>query len=204
MLLELVEILAVDDGVDGKRQARLAHPAGERQLLAPGRRDSCRCGRPSRARQSWRLSWTWSRPASPRRAIRGSSSEHAGGDQIAVEPGRAGVGDELLADRGARRARRRRDGPAGRRARPPRRARATSPRCVSSPGRARAPADWSSRGIAAGSDGSAPARSASGGARLCAHAVHLMRFLDPDDARSGQLAASAPGHRRRWYRGGAS
>jgi hypothetical protein len=59
---QAVDVLAMDGGVDGERQAERAHPAGGFQLLGVAIRDSGRCGRRWRACASWIEICTWSRP----------------------------------------------------------------------------------------------------------------------------------------------
>ena len=189
---QAVDVLAVDRGVEGERQAELAHPAGDLQLLGVAARvvgDAVGVGGVRVLDRDLHMVEAALRPAPP--GARASAST-AGGDEVGVEPDLGAPARRSPPGRGARSARRRRDAAAARRARPPAPARRARPRSAARRPRAPAPAGWSSRGIAAGSDASArpaarPARGMRAPLRLASYGLAALT-PSPRPCRRGPAA----------------
>ncbi len=107
---------AVDDGVDGQRQPCGGDRLRGGELLCMRALRGRRCARRAAESVSWKLSWTWSRPASARRAASASPQQHARGDQVGVEAGRGRRPHQVRKVRSRRRLAAGEAAPAGRRA----------------------------------------------------------------------------------------
>ena len=149
----VLDIAAMDDGVDGERQALGRHPGGDLALLGVA---ALVAADPIGLRRVDALDRKLDViEAGGDEAIKQVARQaDAGGDQIGVEPDLRRRGRSAPRDRGASRARRRKDADAARPSRRPQRRCASIRPCSSPRAARRARPGWSNRGRRAGSDGS--------------------------------------------------